>query len=106
MNRFHAPEGSVTEGAVRQAYAQEYIVPVEAAWGLEQELNRALAECDRLRIVQRSQDKAFDHLEQTLRGVTEALNKAREDCHRLRRERQAVERAFHELHKTVIGGAA
>jgi hypothetical protein len=39
MSRFHAPEGSVTEGAVRQAFAHEYMVPVESAWALEQEIN-------------------------------------------------------------------
>ena len=67
MKRFHAPEGSVTEQSVRMAFDYEYMVPVETAWALEQRLNRALAECDRLRIVQRSQDKAFDHLAQAMR---------------------------------------
>ena len=67
MNRFHAPEGSVTEESVRMAHAYEYMVPIETAWELEQQLKRALAECDRLRIVQRSQDKAFDHLAQAMR---------------------------------------
>lgn len=92
MTRFHAPEDSVTEQSVRMAFNYEYMVPVETAWALEQRLNDALAECDRLRTVQRSQDEAFDHL-------TKDLHKARE-------ERQAVERAFHELHKTVMGGVA
>jgi hypothetical protein len=64
MNRFHAPLDSVTEQSVRMANNYEYMVPVEVAWGLEQRLNQALAECDRLRIVQRSQDKAFDALAQ------------------------------------------
>ena len=64
VKRFHAPEDSVTEQSVRMAHHYEYMVPVEAAWALEQRLNHALAECDRLRIVQRSQDKAFDALAQ------------------------------------------
>ena len=67
MNRFHAPEGSVTEENVRMAFNYEYMVPVETAWALEQRLNHALAECDRLRKVQRSQDNAFDHLAQAMR---------------------------------------
>lgn len=67
MNRFHAPEGSVTESSVRQAFAHEYMVPVEVAWGLEQELNRARAECETLRLVQKSQDKAFDYLAQAMK---------------------------------------
>ena len=41
MNRFHAPEGSVTEQSVRMAHNYEYMVPVEVAWQLEQELNAA-----------------------------------------------------------------
>lgn len=41
MSRFHAPEGSVTETAVRQAFAQEHMVPIETAWALEQALNEA-----------------------------------------------------------------
>ena len=64
MNRFHAPEDSVTEQSVRMAHNYEYMVPVETAWALEQRLKHALAECDRLRTVQRSQDKAFDALAQ------------------------------------------
>ncbi len=39
MSRFHAPEGSVTESSVRMAFNYEYMVPVEVAWGLEQERN-------------------------------------------------------------------
>ena len=67
MKRFHAPEGSVTEQSVRMAFDYEYMIPVETAWALEQRLNRALAECDRLRKVQRSQDNALDHLAQAMR---------------------------------------
>lgn len=44
MNRFHAPEGSVTEQSVRMAFNYEYMVPIETAWELEQELNKARAE--------------------------------------------------------------
>jgi hypothetical protein len=46
MNRFHAPEGSVTEANVRMAFNfnYEYMVPIETAWELEQELNKARAE--------------------------------------------------------------
>ena len=76
MKRSDLPEGSVTERAVRMAFNCEYMVPIEVAWGLEQRLNRATAECERLRFVSRSQDKAFDHLAQTCgklaRGVKEA----------------------------------
>lgn len=97
MNRFHAPENSVTEQSVRMAHNYEYMVPVETAWALEQRLNHALAECDRLRAVQRSQDKAFDHL-------AKDLHKAREECYELRLDRRAADRAFHELHKVMIGG--
>ena len=104
MSRFHAPEDSVTEQSVRMAFNYEYMVPVQVAWGLEQALDRALAECDRLRAVERSQEKAFDHLAQDLRGVTQALNKAREECHRLYDERQAMERTFNELHGVIVGG--
>jgi hypothetical protein len=104
MSRFHAPEDSVTEQSVRMAFNYEYMVPVQVAWGLEQALDRALAECDRLRAVERSQEKAFDHLAQDLRGVTQALNKAREECHQLRLDRRAADRAFHELHKAMMGG--
>ena len=71
MNRFHAPEGSVTEENVRMAFNYEYMVPIETAWELEQQLNRALAECERLRIVQRSQDKAFDHLAQAMQEAAQ-----------------------------------
>ena len=104
MSRFHAPEDSVTEQSVRMAFNYEYMVPVQVAWGLEQALDRALAECDRLRAVERSQEKTFDHLAQDLRGVTQALNKAREECHQLRLDRRAADRAFHELHKAMMGG--
>ena len=104
MSRFHAPEDSVTEQSVSMAFNYEYMVPVQVAWGLEQALDRALAECYRLRAVERSQEKAFDHLAQDLRGVTQALNKAREECHQLRLDRRAADRAFHELHKAMMGG--
>jgi hypothetical protein len=38
MSRFHAPENSVTEQSVRMAHHYEYMVPVEVAWGMEQEI--------------------------------------------------------------------
>ena len=44
MNRFHVPEGSVTEQSVRMAFNYEYMVPIETAWELEQALNKARAE--------------------------------------------------------------
>lgn len=44
MNRFHAPEGSVTEESVRMAFNYEYMIPIETAWQLEQALNKARAE--------------------------------------------------------------
>lgn len=68
MSRFHAPDDSVTEQSVRMAFNYEYMIPVETAWALEQRLNHALAECDRLRKVQRSQDNAFDHLARAVIG--------------------------------------
>jgi hypothetical protein len=71
MSRFHAPEDSVTEQSVRMAFNYEYMVPVETAWELEQQLNRALVECDRLRIVQRSQDKAFCCLAQSMQEAAQ-----------------------------------
>ena len=48
MSRFHAPEGSVTEQSVRMAFNYEYMVPIEVAWDLEQELNKCRAECSKL----------------------------------------------------------
>ena len=48
MNRFHAPEGSVTEENVRMAFNYEYMVPIETAWELEQALNKARAEISEL----------------------------------------------------------
>ena len=38
MSRFHAPEDSVTEQSVRMAHHYEYMVPVEVAWAMEQEI--------------------------------------------------------------------
>ena len=73
MKRFEAPEGSVTERAVRMAHPYEYMVPIEVAWEIEQRLNRATAECERLRFVSRSQDKAFDHLAQTCGKLARAV---------------------------------
>lgn len=98
MNRFHAPEDSVTEQSVRMAHANEYMVPVETAWALEQRLNDALAECDRLRAVQSSQDKAFDHL-------AKDLHEAREECHRLYGKSQEMERTLHGIHQVVMRSA-
>ena len=45
MNRFHAPEGGVTEQSVRMAHNYEYMVPVETAWELER--GKILAEARR-----------------------------------------------------------
>jgi hypothetical protein len=49
MSRFEAPEGSVTESAVRMAWQHEYMVPVETAWELEQALNAAREEMAKLK---------------------------------------------------------
>jgi len=43
MNRFHAPDDSVTEQSVRMAFNYEYMVPIEVAWELEKELNKLRA---------------------------------------------------------------
>lgn len=71
MSRFHAPDDSVTEQSVRMAFNYEYMVPVEAAWQLEQQLNRALAECEKLRLVQKGRDEAISDLAQTIREAAE-----------------------------------
>lgn len=70
MSRFHAPEGSVTENAVRQAHNYEYMVPVEAAWEIEQELNRTRAECERLRALNR---EAMDVIDNTQKAIGECV---------------------------------
>jgi hypothetical protein len=49
MKRFEAPEGSVTERAVRMAFNYEYMVPIETAWELEQALNSAREEIAKLK---------------------------------------------------------
>ena len=49
MKRFEAPEGSVTERAVRMAWHYEYMVPIETAWELEQALNSAREEIAKLK---------------------------------------------------------
>ena len=49
MNRFHAPEDSVTEQSVRMAWHYEYMVPIETAWELEQALNSAREEIAKLK---------------------------------------------------------
>jgi hypothetical protein len=71
MNRFHAPDDSVTEQSVRMAWHYEYMVPIETAWELEQQLNRALAECEKLRLVQKGRDEAISNLAQTIREAAE-----------------------------------
>ena len=68
MNRFHAPEGSVTEQSVRMAHAYEYMVPVEAAWELEQALNKAREDCHRLRKERQAIDRAFHDLHKQMLG--------------------------------------
>ena len=68
MSRFHAPEGSVTEQSVRQAFANEYMVPVEAAWELEQALNKAREDCHRLRKERQAIDRAFHDLHKQMLG--------------------------------------
>jgi hypothetical protein len=61
MNRFHAPEGSVTEQSVRMAFNYEYMVPIETAWELEQELNKARAEIAELQRGASKPPKAEGH---------------------------------------------
>lgn len=68
MNRFHAPEGSVTEQSVRMAHNYEYMVPVEVAWQLEQALNKAREDCHRLRKQRQALDRAFHELRKTMVG--------------------------------------
>lgn len=70
MNRFHAPEGSITENSVRQAFNHEYMVPVEAAWEIEQELNRTRAECETLRELYR---QAMSVLDNTQTAIAECI---------------------------------
>ena len=66
MTRFHAPENSVTEQSVRQASAHEYMVPVEAAWELEQALNKAREDCHKLRKQRQALDRAFHELHKAM----------------------------------------
>lgn len=68
MNRFHAPENSVTEQSVRMAHANEYMVPVEVAWELEQALTKAREECHQLRLDRRAADRAFHELHKVMMG--------------------------------------
>lgn len=70
MSRFHAPEDSVTENSVRQAHNYEYMVPVEAAWEIEQELNRTRAECETLRALNR---QAMEVLDNTQTAIAECI---------------------------------
>jgi hypothetical protein len=53
------------------AWHYEYMVPIETAWELEQQLNRALAECEKLRHVQKGRDEAISNLAQTIREAAE-----------------------------------
>lgn len=71
MNRFHAPEDSITENSVRQAFNHEYMVPVEAAWEIEQELNRTRAECETLRELYR---QAMSVLDNTQTAIAQCIN--------------------------------
>jgi hypothetical protein len=68
MNRFHAPEGSVTEQSVRMAFNYEYMVPIETAWELEQALNKAREDCHRLRKERQALDRAFHELHKAMLG--------------------------------------
>ena len=68
MSRFHAPEGSVTEQSVRMAHNYEYMVSIEAAWELEQALNRAREDCHRLRKKRQAVERAFHELHKTVIG--------------------------------------
>lgn len=68
MNRFHAPESSVTEQSVRMANNYEYMVPVEVAWGLEQALNKAREDCHRLRKERQAVERAFHDLHKQMLG--------------------------------------
>ena len=95
MNRFHAPEGSVTESSVRQAHNYEYMVPVEVAWELEQQR-------DDYKEMWESWRKENAQNLCRITSLQEDLRKAREDCHKLRKQRQALDRAFHELHKAML----
>lgn len=70
MNRFHAPEDSITENSVRQAFNHEYMVPVEAAWEIEQELNWTRAECETLRELYR---QAMNVLDNTGTAIAECI---------------------------------
>ena len=95
MNRFHAPEGSVTESSVRMAHNYEYMIPVEVAWQLEQQRDNYKEMWESWR-TENAQNLC------RIRSLQEDLRKAREDVHRLRKQRQAVDRAFHELHKVML----
>jgi hypothetical protein len=68
MSRFHAPEDSVTEQSVRMAFNYEYMVPIETAWELEQELNKAREDCHRLRKERQAVERAFHELHKTVIG--------------------------------------
>jgi hypothetical protein len=43
------PEGSRTYHAYRMAYQHEYMVPIEVAWAMEQEINALQAKVARLK---------------------------------------------------------
>jgi len=66
VSRFRAPEGSITENSVRQAHENEYMVPIETAWELEQALNKAREDCHRLRKERQAVDRAFHDLHKAM----------------------------------------
>lgn len=68
MTRFHAPEDSVTEKNVRMAFNYEYMVSIEAAWALEQALNKSREDCHRLRKERQAVERAFHELNKTVIG--------------------------------------
>ena len=86
MSRFHAPEDSVTEQSVRMAYNYEYMVPVEAAWQLEQALNEARDTVLRLR-KQRAIARNFG--EQMERERDEVLSDLRAYADKLNQDEQS-----------------
>ena len=57
MSRFEAPEGSVTERAVRMAWRHEYMVPIETCWELEQALDNAREEIAKLKEAARNEHR-------------------------------------------------
>lgn len=53
------PEDSRTYAAARQAFGQEYMVPIEVAWELEQAFNKGRAMLRKVRRQLRQADRAY-----------------------------------------------